>query len=771
MPFRSVIIFCVVFVMSFSSNAQQQTDRVAFFPAAGFYSDSVLVELSQPGASIYYTTNGSTPSRKSKKYIRPVLIKRSTVIRTISYIGNQRSDINAQTYFINEPASNLMVVSLAIPPGILFNKKYGLFMPGMNVDSSNWKLPNANFWKRTETLCNIEFFESDGNQVINQLSGFRIFGGMSRLFPQKSFSVAARERYGTKKFDYPVFGKKSPDKFKFLVFRNSGSDWGKSHFRDALMTSLVSKWDMDVQAYRPSHVYINGRYWGIYNIREKINRHFLSSHHGLHKDSVNLMEHKFDVKFGSSTSYYKMIRFIQNADFRNDQNMAILSKMMDIDDFMNYQIAQIYFDNQDAGGNIRYWKPRQRNGKWKWILFDTDFGFGLHNPDAYRMNTLAIHTDPKSKGWPNPPWSTLILRKLLANQSFRQKFLTRFCDHLNDSFAPARVDKKIDKFYNALLPEMPRHSARWNLDFKTWFEQVDIMRRFARERPLFMRIFLRDMFNPGKECLLHLETQNGGSIIVNNTIETDSSSFDGIYFSSLPVTLKAKADFGFLFDHWEGPGLYSTSQTITVTLTEPVTHYRAVFVPFENKHKGKLVINEISNANSRSGDWIELYNSSLQDIDLSSWILRDAKNEFTLPPYMIKSGEYVVICQDLLRFRRAFRNVPNVIGSFQFGLNKTKESIELYSTDRSMVDKVYYELTPGDSLSTMVRPVSQAADIATSDNWLHLTGAGSPGEQNPLMLRSSVITDDQKWVRLGAWAGLILVSLLGIFWWMSIKKR
>ncbi|GAB1396097.1 MAG TPA: CotH kinase family protein [Saprospiraceae bacterium] len=770
MSIKANLTAFVCLILSLGVYAQQQKVFIEFFPAAGFYSDSIVVELSQPGAAIYYTLDGSTPSLKSKKYTKPIQIKRSTVIRAMSFIHGKRSDINAQTYFINEPASTLMVVSVAIPPGILFNKKYGLFMTGTNVDSSNWKLPTANFWSRTETLCNIECFETDGNQVINQLSGFRIFGGMSRLFPQKSFAVAAREKYGVKKFDYPFFGKKAPEKFKFLVFRNSGSDWGKSHFRDALMTSLVSKWDMDVQAYRPAHVYINGKYWGIYNIREKINRHFLSSHHGLHKDSVNLMEHKFDLKFGNARSYYKMMRFIQTADFRNDKNMAILNRMMDVDNFMNYQIAQIYFDNQDAGGNIRYWKPKQHNGRWKWILFDTDFGFGLHNPDAYRMNTLAIHTDPNSKGWPNPPWSTLILRKLLANKSFKQAFLTRFCDHLNDSFAPTRVEKKIDKFYTTLLPEMPRHTNRWQLDFNTWTEQVDIMRLFARQRPLFMRVFLRDMFSPGRECLIHLDVDKGGSIVINNTIETDTSAFDGIYFSSLPVTLRAKADFGYLFDHWEGPGLYSTKDSITVQLSEPVTNYRAVFKPFENKFKDKLVINEISNANPRSGDWIELYNSSLQDINIGGWVFRDSKHEFTLPSYVLKSGNYLVVCQDLLKFRRVFKHITNVIGSFNFGLSKTKESIELYSTDKSMVDKVYYELTPGDSLTTMALIMPQL-DNSGTDYWKSLIGIGSPGELNPFVLNSSVEPADQKWIKMGAWAGLILVLLLGTFWWLSIRKQ
>ena len=768
----SIRAFAVIFFLFCFSDvySQQGNNEIGFIPEAGFFKDSVAVELTCDGGSIYYTLDGSTPSLKSKLYGSPVILYKTTVIRAVSYVNNKRVSIHAQTYFINEPASKLLVVSLALPPGILFNKKYGLFMTGTKVDSSNWKLPTANFWKKKEALCNTEIFESSGDQIINQLSGFRIFGGMSRIFPQKSIALAAREKYGAKKFDYPVFGKKGPKKFKFLVLRNSGSDWGKSHFRDALVTSLVSDWDIDVQNYRPAHVYINGKYWGIYNIREKINRYFLSSHHGLHKDSINLMEHKMNLKFGSSLSYYKMIRFIQTHDLRYDKNVRILETMMDTDNFMNYQIAEIYADNQDAGGNIKYWKPKKKNGRWRWILFDTDFGFGLHNPDAYRMNTLTILTDAKGPNWPNPPWSTLILRKLLRNNSFRQKFITRFCDHLNDSFSPATVLKKINKFYHVLSPEMPRHLQRWNLSPEVWREQVEIIRLFAQERPLFMRIFLRDMFDPGKECLLHIDQNEGGSIIINNTIETDSTTFDGIYFQSLPIKLEAKAEFGYIFDHWEGPGLHSALPTIQINLKEPVNAYRAVFKPFKNEFQDKLVINEISNANSLSGDWIELYNASGQDIALGNWILKDSKNQFVLPPYLLRSGEYLVICQNLKNFNRVYRKVFNVIGSFNFGLSKTKETIQIYSSDRSLVDKIYYELTPGDSLSCMALLMPQL-DNQTIENWVQVNGNGSPGALNPFVVQSAMIQEDNKWITWGALVGFGMVFLILAIWLISFVKR
>lgn len=764
-----IVLFLAVCISCNFAKGQVIDSKTNFFPSAGFFQDSINLELSHDNAEIYYSLDGSTPSKRAIKYTKPILINKTTVVRTASYYKSKLLNVNTQTYFIKEPQSNIMVVSLAISPGVLFNKRYGLFMPGLRPDSSNWKLPKANFWKKTEAICNSEFFETDGEEVINQLSGFRIFGGMSRIFPQKSIALSARDRYGQKKFDYPVFGKKEPKKFKFLVLRNSGSDWGKSQFRDALITSLVSKWDLDVQAARPAHVYINGKYWGIYNIREKINRFYLSSHHGLKKDSISLMEHKMNLKFGSSLSYFTMLRYIKNHNFQSDRALAQLNTMMDVENFMNYQIAEIYADNQDAGGNIKYWRPAHKQGRWRWILFDTDFGFGLHNPDAYRMNTLNIQTDPKGYSWPNPPWSTYILRKLLANKSFKQKFITQFCDHLNDSFSPEKVTQQIDKFYAVLKPEIPRHQKRWNLEIALWEEQVLIMKDFAAQRPFFMRMFLSDMFQLGKEKLLHIEQDLGGSITINNTIHAKERVFEGKYFESIPITMEAKASFGYLFDHWEGLGINSKESILKINLSLPTTNIRAVFKPFKNEFENKLVINEISNANNKSGDWIELYNASEKRISLKDWILRDEKHEFILPEYYLAAGDYVVVCQDINRFRKVFHKTYNVIGSFDFGLSKTKETIQLYSSDHSLVDESYYQLTQGDSLSCMALLLPQL-DNSNIDNWVITAGKGSPGKMNPFLVRSMTVPEDNFWLKFAALFGFIFSLFIGIYW-LYITRR
>ncbi|MEN0006322.1 MAG: CotH kinase family protein, partial [Bacteroidota bacterium] len=437
-------ILLILTIRIFAQNNVPPSDEEAlpsieFSLEGGFYEVPLSVELYAPGAKIYYTLDGRLPSKYTNRYRGAITIEDTKVLRAIAYEGDQVSPVFSQTYFIDEPATDLAVVSISVSPRLLFDPAKGLFVQGNNAIDTLWKKPGANFWSRRELAANIELFESDGRCVYRNLSGFRLFGGMSRLFPQKSMAIVARKRYGKKRFDHPIFGEQGLKKFKFLVLRNSGSDFGKSHFRDAMMTALVDDWDMEKQDFRPAHVYINGNYWGLFHIREKVNRYFIAGHQEVDKDSLDLLEHQYVRKRGSKRHYLRLMDYLEQHDLSKPEHYAYVESQMDIDNFMNYQIAQIYFDNRDAGGNIKYWRPQTPNGRWRWILYDTDWGFGLHDPKAYRHNALAFHTKPNGPVWPNPPWSTFILRKLLENPTFRQTFVNRFADHLNVSFSEARV--------------------------------------------------------------------------------------------------------------------------------------------------------------------------------------------------------------------------------------------------------------------------------------------------------------------------------------------
>ncbi len=731
-------------------------------PKAGFYDRPVRVEIFAEGRAVYYTTDGSRPHPgRSPRYEGPIPLNRTTVLRVLVRRGGEAHE-SAHTYFIGEPATRFPVVSIAIEPSILFHPEYGLFMKGSRAVDSLWKLPGANFWSRSEVEAHTEIFETGGRRVFASGTGLRLFGGMSRLFPQKSLALVARKRYGKKRFDHPIFGKAGPKKFKFLVLRNSGSDFGRTHFRDALMTSLVDGWNLDKQAYRPAHVYINGRYWGLYNIREKINRYFIADHHDVDKDSIDLIEHRMSLKKGSTWHYRRLLQFLEEHDLSQEAAFAWVESQMDVDNFMDYQIAQIYFDNRDAGGNIKFWRPQKPDGKWRWVLFDTDWGFGLHYPEAWTFNSLAFHTEPDGPSWPNPPWSTFILRKLLENEGFRHRFVNRFLDRLNTSLDPARVEARIDSFYRMLRPEIPRHFERWNLDPQTWETHVRICREFARRRPEYVRMHLMERFHTGAQRTLALETTPGGQILLNHTLPIQGS-FQGVYFENYPVHLEAVPQLGYRFSHWEGLPLNPGEKSLTLRLSQNHTRLKAVFEPHRHPLADRILFNEIAPNNRLAGDWLEIYNATEEAVHLRGWLLTDLRNTFTFPDVTLPPKEYLVLCEDSAAFLKHFPYAYNVVGGLSFGINKVEERLQLFSSDGAVVDQFHYRLPPTDSLFTL-NLLLPWLDNSSLENWEVRMDAGTPCFANPFYVQSVIQAQRTLWTQVGisAAVALICITLLAL---------
>jgi len=545
-------------------------------------------------------------------------------------------------------------------------------------------------------------FLPDGSEAFNVNAGIRISGGCSRTYAQKSFNVYMRRNtYGSGAIDYPLFAGRENEIYERIKLRNSGQDYLRTMFRDGLVQTLLwDKIDMDLLGYQPTTLYLNGEFWGIYNIREKVNRYFIASHHDVHKDSIDLLEHRGIRKRGSKKHYQRLIQFLKKNDLSNSANFAWVASQMEIDNFIDYQITQIYFDNQDAGGNIKYWRPQTPNGKWRWILYDTDWGYSLHQKKAWKNNSLAFHTEPNGPSWPNPSWSTLILRKLLKNEEFQHRFLNRFADRLNTSFTPSVTEQKIEEFYINLKPEISRHLRRWRKSKKVWEAQVQLLRNFAAERPTYVWQHLLERFEPGELNELGIESIHGGHVILNETLRIDDE-FQGNYFSDLPIKLEAVPHLGYRFSHWENDGIQLNAKELTLQISEPQQNYRAIFEKYEHPLAEKIIINEISCNNKMTKDWLELYNNSDEPVKLRDWVLTDKKHEYRLDDVTIMPKDYVVFSEDSSKFFRIFPKAYSVAGSFDFGLDKRNEVIGLFTDDGAFIDSVSYEVAPSDTAFTL----------------------------------------------------------------------
>ena len=261
----------------------------------GFYSGPVIISLSinSDTHQIYYTLDGSIPSEDSFIYSGPIFIATTTVLRA-AVIDNEcfPGEVITHSYLIDEE-STLPVVSLTSDPYNLWDEEYGIYVMGTDAE---WDFPyfGANFWEDWERPIHVELFEPNGDLGFRLDAGVKIFGGWSRGLPQKSLAIYARPGYGTSEINYQIFPDKEIDSFVAIVLRNSGNEWfgsgqdNATMFRDGMHTSLMDNTGIDHQEYRPAAVYINGDYWGIHNIREKVNEEFLASNNpGVDPDELD----------------------------------------------------------------------------------------------------------------------------------------------------------------------------------------------------------------------------------------------------------------------------------------------------------------------------------------------------------------------------------------------------------------------------------------------------------------------------------------------------
>ena len=756
MPRTVPYLFALALACLCGGAAAQSALRL--LPEPGYHPGPLRVSvLGEDAGAVRFTTDGSAPTLTSSRYPpEGIPLDRSVVLRVAVFRNDTLRAFAGGTYLIDEPATQLMTVAVGVDPWRLFSRRNGWFEAGDDPERPNWDT-------HREHPVHVDIFETDGARVHTGTLGLRMFGGASRAHPQKSFSLSGRADYGNKRIDYPLFGEAGPEDFRFVVLRNGGSDWGRSFLRDALLTGLLQddSWTLDRQAARPVRVYLNGRYWGLYHLREKINPRFLQDHHpGVDQDSLDLLEHENAVKHGSGRAYEALRSFVAAADLRQPAAYARVREMMDVGNFQQLQIAQTYFDNQDAGGNIRYWRPFGADKKFRWILYDVDQGFGLHRDAGWTQNSLERFTAADGPAWPNPPWSTLFQRKLLENPDYRRHFVNRSLEYLATDFSSEAVLDRIDAAVAAVEGEMRWQLARWSLRPAAWRYHVDQLRRFALHRPRFLREQYRKFFAAGADRDVTVEASLGGYVELSENLQVGTDGLTVTYFRNFPVDVRAVPEPGYRFTGWEGGA--DTSADLRLDLREDGPRkLRATFAPLRSAAAGQVIVNEISPRNVDSGDWLELYNRGESAVDLRGWFIQDGEqHRFSLPEARLPAGGYLVLCRDLARFRSAYPEIRDVVGGLSFGLHREKDRLGLYDAANGFVNQVSYELpASADSLFTYALALP-GLDNGRHRNWVREAGAGTPGRANPAHLRAAIMTRQRFWVRLGI--GLAVLVVVGV---------
>ncbi len=759
-------IFILLLLLNTAVNAQKE---IIFSPESGVHKnlDEISIDLPSNG-KIYYTDNGDKPTRKSKNLSSSTLkVSRNTSFRFLFVDDKGVEKEFSRTYIIDKD-HDFPVLSIITEQSNLFDEDTGMYMKGCCAESEK-PFKGANFWKDWEREARISYVNENNEQVIDQSAGIQMFGGFSLAMPQKSFGLYARKEYGSSKFNYSFFENRPFKKYNNLVLRNAGSDMQGAHIRDAFATTLVGSTGLLVQAYRPVAVYINGEYWGKYNLREKINKHFIHQHYGYDTDSLIIMRHEKSVQYGSSKDYVEFWNKLKNLDLSKQQDLEYVDSKIDIANYLLYNACEVYTGNADAGGNIRYYRHTSDTAKWRWIFYDVDHSMNIFTTKAHLKNSVSHFTTEHEREWPHPNWSTLLIRKLLENDSIKNKYVAQFSDLINTVFRPDNAVYLLDSLKNDVEKEIKHHKKRWGVTNHIYEFSFNKLYDFIAKRPEILQNQLKERFDLGDLVKVRINNTEGGVVRLNTLLVEDA--FDGSYFTNTRIQVEAKPDFGYTFVGWEQSK--TKGKLIDTLLKDSIT-----FVPIfkkrkASKFKGSIIINEIDAEQDSiyDTDYIELANISDRAVDLKGWIISDDSHNYKIKESIVLNpGGYFVFTENKDVFERRY-SIENVVGGLCFGISKKGEIVTIHDKDSLNVDRVATANWKKESGKLNWSKVFKSCSDELYNSWVQ--EKPTPGNKNrycsELESEKRKSTDIRNWLFIIG--GALLLLGLGIILFIFKRKN
>ena len=510
--------------------------KIIFSKKTGFYDEEFYLNIYAPTDEIYYTLDGSEPTKDSYKYEEPLLIydatqnentnsmrtdvsskflsedniyevpnyliDKCTILKAVYYdkYGN-RSKVEEQVYFVGygskQGYNDINIISVTADPEDLFSDDKGIYVLGdtfekyaAEVDIEEeydyvWQANYQNEGREWEREAHIQVFNTEKELVLSQEVGIRIQGGVSRSFYPKSLNIYARDEYGSNEMRYDFFG---TGYYPQRVTLSSGGNDYYGKMKDRLGSELSSDLDFCTMHYVPYVLFLNGEYWGFYYLTEKYDEHYIEHYYGVDKD--NVMIFKADaLEVGTDEdydTYYDMIDFLATADMTKEENYQYACELMDMESFIDYYAAEIYMArNGDwPSGNYALWRSRKvsekpyEDGKWRWMLFDV-------NTSAFSDN-LSEH-DTIAYALEKCEW----FANLSTNAQFRQDFAAKLREMRDVVFAEDLVNEKLDEYKLLMTDPMENHFQRFfGRDNEGYHKRRSSMRGFAHTRQDYIETML-----------------------------------------------------------------------------------------------------------------------------------------------------------------------------------------------------------------------------------------------------------------------------------------
>lgn len=582
-----------------------------------FYSGGILITDRSTTADSM--THHASTYHNTHYYFPETPVFKGTVVRARCVKeGWESSPVVTHVYFVTPHGRarySLSVLNISINEDLMYEYHNGIYTAG--VDFDNWRLASpqsithagrpANYWRRGaewEYPAHLSFFEPLADTVCLSMDmGVRVHGAWSSAFPMKSFRLYARSDYGTSKFNHNIFPNLNYDSYKRLILRNSGNDWQYTNFKDGFIQAVVSHMRFDTQAYRPAITFINGEYWGIHNLRERYDKHYFERVYGIKENDLDYLEMNALPIEGDNLHYQETIQYINDNDLAQEDHYQHIKTRIDTDNYIDYQIAQIFVGNIDwPGNNVDFFRKRTtqyepnaaygHDGRWRWMVFDLDYGFGQYQAPA-DYNMLEHATAIGSTSWQNPDWGTFLFRNMLKNEEFRTQFIIRFSDMLNTTFLSSRIIEVMEEFRILLEPEIREHLKRWKRpeNITEWRYHINYIKNYVNQRPNYQRIHLKEFFLLEDSLMVSLTVSHPAHGFIRvNTINVNPTTpgvsqtpypWKGWYFKNIPLEFEAIPYKGYEFSHWEGASV--STEPVVQFLTNENVALKAHFKKTESR--------------------------------------------------------------------------------------------------------------------------------------------------------------------------------------------
>ena len=516
-----------------------RSNQPVILTQGGAYAGSVTVTITNDqGGVVYYTTDGSEPTQGSSVYSAPLTFTKTTVLRArILEDGKMPGIIKTMTYFLNNEfqGHSLPVISLATDSINFWDTERGIYG---YTNSHNEK---ADF----EIPANIELYENNGSDraAFNDAVGVKINGLYAWQIPQKMLGIYFKKKYGESKLSYQLFHDDERTKFDDFALRASGNDWNYTMFRDGLLQQACRRGGLNLalQAFRPSVVYLNGEFLGIHNIREKVNEEYVETRYGLEAGTFDMIEGDQNVEAGDweEWNHYKEL---WQKDLSVQANYDALTAIMDVENYTDFMVAQIWSHNTSVNHNPMAWKPKD-GGQWRWIFTDGDRGFNSYADD---------YTDWYA-GKTNMPFGSM-----LKNDGYRRYFCKRAADLLFTAFNPEEIQRQVTEHAQDIEPLMEQQVQRWLgtrssysgnalTSTRQWRSRISYLRDFCNGRPIVLLWDMYENYGSGVPALLTLTGKSGFEF---NGLAINKDKWCGSYPTDMEITLTARERVGYTFKGW-----------------------------------------------------------------------------------------------------------------------------------------------------------------------------------------------------------------------------